>query len=111
MGYYLLIFLGLVIIVVLIWPKGRSKVARTAVGIYQAAVDRTVRKNANKEKILALLGERGELSNSDIRDELGVSAATVTRYMDDLEKDGKVEQMGETGHAVHYRLNPNGSID
>ncbi|MDP4010255.1 MAG: hypothetical protein Q8P37_00085 [Candidatus Spechtbacteria bacterium] len=57
MGYCLLIFLGLVLIVVLMWPKGRSGVARTASGIYNAVVDRTVRKNANKEKILALLGQ------------------------------------------------------
>ena len=104
MGYYLLLFLGLVLIVVLIWPKGRNKIARTAVGICNTAVDRIVRKNANKKKILALLGERGELSNSDIRDELGVSGRTAVRYMNELEKGGKVEQIGDTGKYTHYKL-------
>lgn len=56
-----------------------------------------------KQKIMGLLQER-ELSNTDIRGVLGVSSRTAVRYLDELEKEGKVEQVGKIGHAVTYRL-------
>ena len=35
---------------------------------------------------------------------LGFSERSVVRYMEELEKAGKVEQVGETGRNVIYRL-------
>jgi len=51
-----------------------------------------------------MLTEQGELSNAKIRETLGVSSRTAVRYLDELEKKGKVEQVGKIGHAVTYRL-------
>lgn len=48
--------------------------------------------------------ERRELSNTEIRKALGVSSRTAVRYLDELEKEGRVEQVGKAGHAVTYRL-------
>lgn len=104
----ILIIIGIAIIVLLLSRKGQEKVLRPAqdkiVGICATALDQTVRKNANKEKALALIQERGEASNSDIREALGVSERTAVRYMDELEREGKVEQVGNTGRSVQYRL-------
>lgn len=68
------------------------------------ALDQTIRKNANKEKILKLLTNKEMVSNSDIREALGIASRTVVRYMDELEKEDKVEQVGTIGHQVTYRL-------
>jgi Fic family protein len=78
------------------------KTREPVVGICAAALDQTVRKNANKAKILELL-QTSELTNSDIRDALGVSRNTAVRYMDELEAEGRVEQVGTTGRSVLYR--------
>lgn len=107
MTQIILIIIGIAIIVILLTKKTREKVLRPAqdkiVGICSSALDQTVRKNANKEKVLALLVEKGQLSNADIREALGVSERTAVRYMDALEREGKVEQVGNTGRGVLYR--------
>ncbi|MBI4159766.1 HTH domain-containing protein [Candidatus Wolfebacteria bacterium] len=48
--------------------------------------------------------EREELSNAEVRMALGVSSRTAVRYLDELEAEGKIEQVGKVGHAVTYRL-------
>lgn len=97
-----------------------QKARESAGGICAVVLGQSARKQGNKEKILAILRERarsspspqsnsgqagqGELSNSDIREALGVSAKTAVNYLDELEREGKVEQVGNTGQSVKYRL-------
>lgn len=113
MTQIILIILGGVAILVLLSRKTREQV----VGICSSALDQTVRKSANKEKALAFIQEkmeagpepsrRGEsygASNEEIREHLGVSRRSVARYLDELEKEGKVEQVGDIGRDVTYRL-------
>ena len=45
-----------------------------------------------------------EITNKGYRELTGVSEATATRDMDELEKQGVVEQVGKTGKYVKYRL-------
>lgn len=90
---------GFAVAVLFLGRKTREQVA----GICAAAFDQTARKNANKEKITAFLREKGEASNEDIRKYLGVSRRSVVRYMDELEREDKAEQVGEIGHSVVYR--------
>ena len=96
----ILIVLGIVIIVILLSQKARTQI----VGICAAALDQTVRKNANKEKILKFFAEKNEVSNADIREYLKVASRTAVKYMDELEKEGKAEQVGSVGRSVTYRL-------
>ncbi len=59
----------------------------------------------NLEKILAAFDKSPSsqgMTNDDIQKLIGVSDATVTRYMDELEKEGKVRQVGATGKYVYY---------
>ena len=100
MTQIVLIIIGTVIITLLLHKRSRE----TAVGICAAALDQTVRKNANKEKTLVLLRERGEASNEQIREHLRVSRRSAVRYLDALEREGKVEQVGDIGRGVIYRL-------
>ena len=59
-------------------------------------------KRRNKEAILGLLETQGKLNNSHIEQMLGISDATATRYLDELEKESKVRQVGVTGRYVYY---------
>ncbi|MEX2008393.1 MAG: HTH domain-containing protein [Candidatus Spechtbacterales bacterium] len=90
-----------------------TKTREELVGICKAAIETASQKEVRKHAALALLRERGAsdsaqgkgvLSNAEIRSALGVSGRTVVRYMDELEAEGKVEQVGKVGHAVTYRL-------
>jgi len=57
-------------------------------------------KESNKRKILENSG--GKFINADVENLLSVSDATATRYLDELEKDGKIKQVGRTGKHVYY---------
>jgi len=59
-------------------------------------------KGRGLEKISDLLGEKSQITNNDVQKLLGVSDATATRYLDELEKEGKLRQVGKTGKHVYY---------
>jgi len=59
-------------------------------------------KEQNKQAIYELLETNRPLTNNDVEVMLGVSDATATRYFDELEKEGKVRQIGKTGRHVSY---------
>ena len=93
----------IIIIIVLVGILAHKRSREKVVGICESALDQTVRKNANKEKVLEFVRGRGEASNEEIREHLGVSRRSVVRYLDVLEKEGKVEQVGGIGRGVIYR--------
>lgn len=59
-------------------------------------------KELDKETIYGLLETNHPLTNNDVEAMLGISDASATRYFDELEKEGKVRQVGKTGRYVHY---------
>jgi len=112
MGQILLFIIALVIIFVgFVLLVSRREAARHGtgtgeefVGICKSAVETASQKETRKQKALAMIQEQTEISNSEIRKALGVSSRTAVRYLDELEAEGKVEQVGKIGHAVTYRL-------
>lgn len=61
-------------------------------------------KTENKQKILAFVQENGKIQNNDVEKLAGVSNATAERYLDELEKEGKLTQHGTIGQSVFYTL-------
>lgn len=59
-------------------------------------------KAENMRKILGLLETQTPLTNNHVEQLLGISDATATRYLEELEKEGRVRQVGTTGQAVYY---------
>ena len=59
-------------------------------------------KRQNKEAILGILETRHPLTNNHVEQLLGISDATATRYLEELEKEGKIRQVGKTGKHVYY---------
>ncbi|MBI2355702.1 MAG: hypothetical protein HYV13_00665 [Candidatus Doudnabacteria bacterium] len=56
----------------------------------------------NLDRILASFGANDEITNDMVEKMLGVSNTSAERYLDELEKQGKLRQIGRTGRSVTY---------
>lgn len=89
MNYIILIIVGIVGIILGTY-LGRRK------------VENVREKEKNKQKILKFFESRERVANNDVEKLLGVSDATATRYLDELEKQGEIRQVGKEGRFVYY---------
>jgi len=94
MNYFILIFVAL---------------AGIALGMYLARrgkgdliSEQAKQKAENNQKILAFVQEHEKIQNNDVEKLTGVSNATAERYLDELEKEGKLVQHGVIGQGVFY---------
>lgn len=55
-----------------------------------------------KERILDKVYAVGRITNDDVEDMFCISDNTARNYLNELEHDGKLKQIGETGAGVHY---------
>ncbi len=60
------------------------------------------RKRKKLDKILEVVAKHGSITNDQVEKLLHVSDATATRYLTQLEKEGKLKQEGKTGKSVKY---------
>ncbi|KKW10032.1 MAG: hypothetical protein UY47_C0002G0040, partial [Parcubacteria group bacterium GW2011_GWB1_49_7] len=60
------------------------------------------RKRKKLEKIMGMFLKQANITNDDVEKLLHVSDATATRYLEQLERGGKVRQNGRTGKPVSY---------
>lgn len=61
-----------------------------------------LRKQKKLLKIMTLFEKKNHITNDEVEKLLHVSDATATRYLSELEKQGRIIQSGKTGHAVTY---------
>ncbi|MEK7107474.1 MAG: DeoR family transcriptional regulator [Patescibacteria group bacterium] len=61
------------------------------------------RRRARLEKIIALAEKNGSIGNDDVEKLLRVSDATVSRYLSELVRDGKLKRAGHA-KAIRYSL-------
>jgi len=106
---FTIIFLAVAVVAFVVFARQEAKKHGTSakeefVGICKSAVETASQKESRKQKTLVLFKEGKELSNAEIRQVLSVSSRTAVRYLDELEAEGKVEQVGKVGHVVTYRL-------
>jgi Fic family protein len=100
MNYVILIIAGICGMVVGSYLGKRQRVKKA-----MSAKNIQVKEKAEmRRKILAFFcaSETGKITNNDIEKLLGVSDTTATRYLDELEKEGLIKQVGKTGNAVYY---------
>jgi Fic family protein len=87
-------------------------IAGIALGVYFARrktgggliAEQGKKKKENKQKILDFLRENRKIQNNDVERLAGVSNATAERYLDELEREGKLTQYGNIGQNVFYTL-------
>lgn len=73
-------------------------------------------KEQNLERVMRLFDEHDppsreasegqgdiEITNDDVQEALGVSDATASRYLTELEERGEITQIGEEGRHVSYK--------
>ncbi len=63
---------------------------------------RQEKKREKVDKILEMFSRQKEITNDEVEKLLHVSDATATRYLETLEKEGKIKQVGKTGKGVTY---------
>jgi len=61
-------------------------------------------KEARKQEILKELEKRGKIKTNEVADLFEASRTTAFRYLEELEKEGKIEQVGAFGRNVEYKL-------
>ena len=61
-------------------------------------------KAGREQKIMDGLKGGGRMDTGQVADLLGISRATAFRYLEELEKEGLIMQVGKTGREVEYRL-------
>jgi len=61
-------------------------------------------KETRKQEILKKLTEQGKIKTNETADLLEVSSVTAFRYLEELEQEGKIEQIGAFGRNVKYQL-------
>jgi predicted HTH transcriptional regulator len=91
---YLVLFLAGVLALLLV----RRKTQRVA---YRQSAQRQ-RIEQRKVLIVEYLKHSGRITNDEAQDLLSISDTTATEYLDELEAEGKVQQVGKTGRGVHY---------
>ena len=61
-------------------------------------------KEERKQGILKELTEKEKIRANEVADIFPISRITAFRYLEELEQEGKIEQIGALGPNVHYRL-------
>jgi len=82
--------------------KERDEFAELGKGLAEFNERVREKKEGARREILEMVGARVKVSNRDVARELNVSSVTAFRYLDELEKAGKLKQAGKSGKAVFY---------
>ena len=102
MSKIILIFVGGVVVGVLFsWLFLKLKTHKAKKSLIQIQAEE---KALDKRSILGIMETNSPLTNNHIEMMLGIPESSTTRYLDELEKEGKVVQHGTTGRDVFYTL-------
>ena len=82
--------------------KGESSRSRILEFLEKAKNAIQFRKRKKLDKIMSLFLEKAKITNDEVEKLLHVSDATATRYLSQLEKEGKIKQNSRTGAGVSY---------
>lgn len=80
-------------------PTPTSTPVRKGRSVIQAQKEKKLR---NMEKIVGHFSDHNAATNDEVQELLGVSDATATRYLAELELAGTIRQVGRSGRHVHY---------
>lgn len=103
-----IIVLGAVIIIIvlvvggLVWAVRED--TKTDKNSTNSLIDAQAKEKAlHLQKISDFANGKDKITNDDVQKLLGVSDATAERYLDELEKEGKIKQIGSEGRFVYYQ--------
>lgn len=77
---------------------------KTSGGIAVYADQRSNEKQNRKERIITALKKNDTITNNDVEKLLNIADSTATNYLQELEQEGKIEQIGTQGRFIHYKI-------
>jgi len=80
-------------------PKPRKEMKELRKSANKARKDKV---KAREEMMLEYTKHKGKITNDEVEGMFCVSNTTAYRYLEDLEKKGKLKQIGEKGRNVYY---------
>lgn len=83
---------AVLVVVLFLWAGSKEK---------DINPEQIAKRRENLKKVMAMARERDEIRNDDVQFALKVSDATATRYLDELERQGKLVQTGSKKGAVY----------
>ena len=93
----LILLITLILLALAIW----SYRSRTNVNFPDA--ERKRLKTQHKKEVMTLFSHHGaRITNDDVQKLVNVSDATATRYLDELEQEKLIRQVGPEGKYVYY---------
>jgi len=103
MNFILGLIIGLIIgggaVYLFLRPKLNQK--STTEKVVVANVEEAQKKE-NLTKIESYIKDKEQFTNDDLQDLLKVSDTTIGRYLEDLENNKVIKQVGKTGQSVYY---------
>ncbi len=102
---YATIILVLIIAILGVWVWHLLKDRRGGGKIPKLVEKQAEEKEKNMRKVMDFLKNNDKIKNNDLERLLGVSNATAERYLDELEKEGILRQVGKIGRDVYYEKN------
>ena len=98
----------IVILIILVFGLGilfgskiKKKKTESLTRAWQARIEK---KEENKKRILEKIQEAGKITNDEAQKLLDIADSTATNYLEELEKGGKIEQVGGAQKDTFYRL-------
>jgi len=106
MGIVSIVFIALIVGVIIggaiaMGVREDARKNKTGVSNPKESAKNTIMEILNSKA--ASEGEEKRITNNDVEKAIGVSDATATRYLDELEEEGKIEQVGKSGRHVYYK--------
>jgi Fic family protein len=99
----ILIIAGIIAVALGYWLGKRKSLNETRVKQKSLIEKQAEEKKLNLEAILGLMESGNQpLTNNHVEQMLGISDATAERYLQELENEGLVRQVGNTGRDVFY---------
>lgn len=77
---------------------------KLSTGLERLNAKKQAKRQAAKEHILRYLKRNKQAANRNVKRILKVSEATASNYLQELEKEGKIVQVGKRGRKVFYTL-------
>jgi predicted HTH transcriptional regulator len=93
-----------IIIIAIVGIMLGYQLAKRKQGAMGVSSKQSKEKEENKQKILDYLYTNERIQNNDVEKLTGVTHSSAERYLDELEKEGKITQHGNTGVNVFYTL-------
>lgn len=97
MNLFVLILVGLAGVALGAWLGTRKRKQKGA-----GVPPQTEEKEENIERVAVEARRQGRITNDEVEELLGVSDATATNYLQELEERGALRQVGDEGRHVYY---------